>query len=614
MPPATVSETAVPPSAESIRRLRAVFYLRVSSKSQVRTDYNPEGISLPAQRVKCGEKAESINVDVVDEYVEPGASAYKDLNKRQAFLAMISRIEAHRDVDIVIVYQLNRFARDRYEDADFTMRLRNLGVLLVSATENIDETPSGELLHGIMAAINQYQSAASGKDIAYKMTQKASNGGTPGLAPIGYLNVRIRTEGRNIADVALDPDRWRLVQWAFEEFATGKWTISTITEELTHRGLTNRAAGKRPERPLNKSHVHKMLTNKYYVGVVTFSGVEYPNGRHPTFVTPAVFDRVSAILRARDVAGEKPQHHFHPLKGSLFCGHCGSRFGITNATGRHGGTYPYFYCLGRQRGKCRQPYVLISTVEHLVEEWWRRVEITPRHKARIRELVVASAQSLTAHGAEQAARQKKAITDLEHERRACMRAYYNDAITEEFLKEEQTRIDRALSRARETLALCEGEWRDLDRVLDQILALCEDSYTLYRTAPATVKRQLNQAVFHRFWIFDRSIGTADLQPPLAQLLAKDLGQRLATETKNLINAQRTPEDSETVDPHSPTGSAVALAYGDTRPHSGQTDTPPGTHPDGVSLTEGQRSHDQDSNMTTLVELRGFEPLTLTLPV
>lgn len=190
-------------------------------------------------------------------------------------------------------------------------------------------------------------------------------------------------------------------------------------------------------------------------------------------------------------------------------------------------------------------------MEQLVEEWWRRVEITPRQKARIRELVLASARSLTAHGAEQATRQKKTITDLEQERRACMRAYYNDAITEEFLKEEQSRIDRALSRARETLAVCEGEWRNLDRVLDRILALCEDSHTLYRTAPATVKRQLNQAVFHRFWIVDLGIRTADLHPPLAQLLGKDLDRRLATETENLINAQRAPEDSETAGPGFP---------------------------------------------------------------
>ncbi|WP_198541499.1 recombinase family protein [Parafrankia soli] len=99
MPPAAVTETAVPPSAESMRRLRAVFYLRVSSKSQVRTDYHPEGISIPAQRAKCGEKAEGINVDVVDEYVEPGASAHKDPNKRRAFLAMVSRIETQRDME-----------------------------------------------------------------------------------------------------------------------------------------------------------------------------------------------------------------------------------------------------------------------------------------------------------------------------------------------------------------------------------------------------------------------------------------------------------------------------------------------------------------------------------
>jgi site-specific DNA recombinase len=194
MPSEWVTENPLAPIREVTQRMRAVFYLRVSSKSQVRTDHNPEGISIPAQRVRCGEKAESIDADVVGEYVEPGVSAFKDLAKRTAFRAMISRIEEHGDVDIVIVYMLSRFARDRYEDAEFTMRLRNLGVLLVSATENIDETPSGELLHGIMAAINQYQSASAGKDISYKMTQKATTGGTPGLAPIGYLNERIRSE------------------------------------------------------------------------------------------------------------------------------------------------------------------------------------------------------------------------------------------------------------------------------------------------------------------------------------------------------------------------------------------------------------------------------------
>ncbi len=607
MPPKFTPESHVPLSASSAGRLRAIFYLRVSTKAQVRTDYDPEGISLPAQRVACGAKAETLNADMVGEYVEPGASAHKNLERREAFRDMIARIERDRDVDIVIVYQLSRFARDRYEDAAFTLRLRNLGVVLVSATENIDETPAGELLHGMLAVINQYQSAASGKDISYKMRQKAANGGTPGLAPIGYLNVRIRSEGRNIADVILDEDRWRLVQWAFEQFATGAWTVDSLTDELNHRGLTNRAAGKRPERPLQPSHVHKMLTNRYYIGVVTFDGVEYPGGRHPTFVTEKTLTRVQGILRSRATAGDKPSKHFHPLKGSLFCGQCGSGFGIMNATGRGGGKYPYFYCLGRQRGNCGQPYVMIEVVEQLVADWWRRVEITPRQKSRIRDIVLDSAQTLVTNGTEQADQQKRRINALEDERRACMRAYYNGAISQEFLKEEQQRIDRDLGKARALLHASEGEWQSIGAILDRLLSLCEDSHTLYTTAPALVQRQLNQAVFKRFWIIDKGIHGADLFPPLAQLLGDDLADLLSQETRNLIKAQSATDEPGPPDLHVSTSEGPPTAHEDGRPLHGQTKAPSGIYPNGATPYQLKRSEDQVSNIATLVDLGGLEP-------
>ncbi|WP_261567063.1 hypothetical protein [Frankia gtarii] len=88
----------------------------------------------------------------------------------------------------------------------------------------------------------------------------------------------------------------------------------------------------------------------------------------------------------------------------------------------------------------------------------------------------------------------------------------NGAISEEFLKEEQQRIDRDLGKARAMLHACEGEWQSIGAILDRLLSLCEDSHTLYTTAPALVQRQLNQAVFRRFWIIDKGIHGADLFP------------------------------------------------------------------------------------------------------
>jgi len=163
---------------------RAVIYLRVSSAGQVNTDYDPEGISIPAQRVACQRKAEQLGLTVTDEYIEPGKSA-TEMTKRVAFQQMLTRVRNARDIDVIIVYKLSRMARNRLDDAIVMADLRKRGVTLVSATESIDDTPVGQLMHGILATFNEYQSRESRADIAYKMGQKARNGGTLGRAPLG---------------------------------------------------------------------------------------------------------------------------------------------------------------------------------------------------------------------------------------------------------------------------------------------------------------------------------------------------------------------------------------------------------------------------------------------
>ena len=100
------------------------------------------------------------------------------MTKRVAFQQMLERIRRDKDVDYVIVYKLSRFARNRHDDAIVMADLQKRGVNLISATESIDATPVGQLMHGILAAFNEYRSREDGADIAYKMGQKAENGGT----------------------------------------------------------------------------------------------------------------------------------------------------------------------------------------------------------------------------------------------------------------------------------------------------------------------------------------------------------------------------------------------------------------------------------------------------
>ena len=238
----------------------AVLYLRVSTVGQVEMDYDPEGISIPAQRLACRRKAEQMAVAVLEEYIELGRSA-TTIEKRPVFQAMLSRIKAERDVDYVIVYNLSRLNRNRVDDAQVLMMMRSLRVTLISAQENIDETPAGQLMHGILAAFNEYRSNADGADIRYKMGQKAKNGGTVNRAKLGYLNVRDHSLGREVRTVALDPARAPLVKLAFEPYATGEHTLQSLARTLTLRGLRTRGDIRRPGGPIAISRLGSILRN-----------------------------------------------------------------------------------------------------------------------------------------------------------------------------------------------------------------------------------------------------------------------------------------------------------------------------------------------------------------
>ena len=164
---------------------------------------------------------------------------------------MLERIRTQRDVDYVIVYKLSRMNRNRVDDALVLTSLRKYKATLVSATESIDETPVGQLMHGILAAFNEFRSAEDGADIRYKMGEKAKSGGTLGRRQLGYLNIRERFEGREVRTVVIDPERAPFIGLAFELYATGEYTLERLADELTDRGLQTRP-GRYPAGPVSR--------------------------------------------------------------------------------------------------------------------------------------------------------------------------------------------------------------------------------------------------------------------------------------------------------------------------------------------------------------------------
>ena len=88
-----------------------------------------------------------MDVDIIDEYVEPGRSA-TNMDRRPVFQAMMQRIQDERDIDYIIVYKLSRMNRNWAESAVALLHLQKRKVSLVSATENIDDHTRRPDAHG----------------------------------------------------------------------------------------------------------------------------------------------------------------------------------------------------------------------------------------------------------------------------------------------------------------------------------------------------------------------------------------------------------------------------------------------------------------------------------
>lgn len=496
---------------------KAVLYLRVSTKEQAERDGDPEGYSIPAQREACTRKAAALEAVVIEEFVDRGESAKSaDRPDLQRMLAFVKA----NPVNFVIVHKVDRLARNRADDVEITLAIRSAGATLVSCTENIDETPSGILLHGIMSSIAEFYSRNLANEVMKGLVQKAKSGGTPGKAPLGYRNVRHLEEGREIRSVEVDPVRGPLVSWAFEAYATGEWTQKQLLAELHRRGLAVPAGRRTPAKPLALSYVQHLLTNPYYKGVVRFQGVEY-QGRHERLVSVEIWQQVQDVLKAKNETRQKERTHPHYLKG-IFCGHCGSRMLVTHARSRAGRIYPYFVCSGRhqKRTDCRMKAVLIDVVEELVEEHFSTIQLPPELRDFIEQNLRADLEAHYADARKKHARLEKQRARLLDERAKLLQAHYAGALPLDLLKQDQQRIAAALARIDDHEAATDDEQALIEANLKRALDLARDCQAAYRTAPPAIRKLFNQAFFKKLFIDDDTHIRSQLAAPFDVLLSK----------------------------------------------------------------------------------------------
>ena len=492
----------------------AVIYLRVSTKEQAAKDETDEGYSIPAQREACIRYVAERGWNVADEFVDAGESARTA--DRPMLKAMLRRI-AEGEINAIVVHKIDRLARSMEDHVAIRAALRRSGVQLVSVTENIEETASGRLVEGIHALMAEFYSANLASEIRKGMTQKAKMGGWPTRAPVGYLNFRDKTAGKEVTKVILDPERASLVREAFRLYSTGEYSILELHATMHAKGLTSPHA-RRAGAPMSASKLAEMLANPFYVGVVEWGGGRYEGQHHP-LVPRSLFDRVQDVLRAHDRVGVRHRRHDHYLKGLLFCGECGRRLSLTLAKG----TYLYFYCLG-QRGQartgCRQPYVMAGDAEALVEGVYERVQLPASWVELLSTELEAEIAERQAEAAERRAALSKNLAKIADERQKLLQAFYGSAIPIELLKSEQDRLTAEERAAKQQLNVTESGLDGWQEVLRTAIKLAGNCHAAYLKARPSVRQRFNQAVLEAVYVKDRRIARAEFSEVFAPLFSR----------------------------------------------------------------------------------------------
>lgn len=302
----------------------AVIYARYSSDNQREE-------SIEGQIRVCEDYARKNGLRIIKIYADRALTGRTD--KRPQFQLMIKDSES-QTFGQVIVYKLNRFARNRYDSAVYKNKLRKNGVRLVSAMENIADDPSGILLESVIEGLAEYYSAELAENVRRGMTENAIDCRyTGGTVPIG---LKIDDKGHFQPDYPAA----NIVSQIFKAAAAG----AGYAEILERFNTDYNAAifGRR----LNRGILFKMLKNEKYIGTYVWNGIRKEDA-FPAIVDKDTFKFIQEVRTLR-MHKNKTRPYEYPLSGKLFCC-CGAPLVGTSGTSKNGSVYYYYSCTAHMK-------------------------------------------------------------------------------------------------------------------------------------------------------------------------------------------------------------------------------------------------------------------------
>lgn len=443
--------------------LRVTYYARVSTEKVEQQGSLENQVQYYTEFIQ-----KNPNWTFVQGYVDEGISGTSTY-KRESFLRMID--DAHRGLfDFIITKEISRFSRSTLDSIQYTQELldANVGVLFQNDNINTLDTDS-EFRLVVMAGVAQDEVRKLSERLKFGFRQSIKNGHVLG-------NNRLWGYDKKDCKLTIIPEQAEAVRLIFELYATGKYGIRKISQELTRRGHTSLLGNE-----FNQLTIRHILTNpKYkgwYCGNKTQSldyrtkkkafldeseWVMYPDPNIPAIVSEELWDQANAIFkqRSREVRTKATSYHNrYPYSGKIICGRHGTSFHRQSFKTQKGETEFWRCKTYRQKGKdgCDLPGIRTHEVDQVLADLFEKV-VT--EKKQIIRLVLDSIGE-TSCGVDYSAqigRIEVQISQIEEKKDKLLELSMADAITLQEFKERNGRFNRQISALEEQrMSLCQQE-------------------------------------------------------------------------------------------------------------------------------------------------------------
>ena len=369
-------------------KLNAAFYGRYSAGP------NQTESSIEGQRRECYARAKSQNAVIRKDYIDRHISGQTD--QRPQFQQLMKDIKKGL-YNVVYVYTIDRFSRNKYDIAKYKNEMRKAGCRLISAKEYVPAGPEGIILESVLEGMAEYYSKELSRKVSrgiYESALKHRHIG--GTVPFGF----VLTKDKKYKP---DPVKASIVREIYERYVSGEPAVD-ICSNLNSRGITTSL-----DKKFNKSSLNRILSNPKYIGTYTYKRayldevtqekktelLEFKNVIEP-IISEELFikagQRMERNKHTSKRSKDKPAVEFL-LSGKLFCGKCKAPMTGDSAVNKSGNTYYYYTCANKKskRGKekCRSKSFPKDKLEEFIVQFTRDDILSPEMIDFLSEKIVA---------------------------------------------------------------------------------------------------------------------------------------------------------------------------------------------------------------------------------